>query len=125
MAYTHPPAGIVHCELNEVGTAEEVEVILPTVELAEDDLTGAEVEVIIDEPLLLLVDIIELAADDVVVIEDAFVDVAVVVMDEDTLEQLPPGTLRTVIPGMSWSQFCPGFVLFRASKVTPSLAAIP
>ena len=101
LAYTHPPAGMVHCELNEVGRAEEPGVMLPTVELAEDDLTGAEVEVIIDEALLLLGDIVELATDDVVVIDDALVDVVVVVMEEDTLEQLPPGTLRTVMPGMS------------------------
>ena len=92
---------MVHCELNEVGTAEEAEVMLPTVELAEDDLTGVELEVIIEEALLLLDDIVELATDDVVVIDDDFVVEDVVVMEELMFEQLPPGTLRTVIPGMS------------------------
>lgn len=53
------------------------------------------------------------------------VHVVVVVMEEDTLEQLPPGILRTVIPGMSRSQSWPGFVLLRSSKLMPSLLAIP
>ena len=57
--------------------------------------------------------------------EASLVDVVAVVIEEDTLEQLPPGILRTVIPGMSRSQSWPGFVLLRSSKLMPSLLAIP
>ena len=122
---------------SELGVAVE-EALLPldrTVELGDGDLAGAELEVFAEDVLLLISVIVELMTDEeksiddvfegVVVMEDDFVAEDVVVTEEDTPEQLPPGTLRTVIPGSSWSQSWPRFVLLRSSKLTPSLAAIP